>query len=235
VIFNDNVTHNGDEIRTSPTNTTVFFGNVTGAGPFTGPGTVRFEGTFSPGNSPAVVTLEGDLSLGSDAILNMELGGTSEGSQYDRLDVAGPLSIDGALEVSLLNQFQPTLGDRFDLFDYLALDGRFDNIKLPLLPAVNSEIRPSYTRAARYPYRPYLNQRPFASGLPQASALRSYVVAGSTIENNAAKRLFNPLSENAVTLPGQRTASRPRRRPGFPAPVWWNSNPVRGLWLFRIT
>ena len=75
VTFYGNVTHNGDEIRTSPTNTTVFFGNLTGAGPFTGTGAVRFEGTFMPGNSPAVVPVEGDLQFGTDSRLVMELGG----------------------------------------------------------------------------------------------------------------------------------------------------------------
>jgi hypothetical protein len=135
VTFYGNVVHNGDEIRTSPTNTTVFFGDVTGAGPFTGTGAVRFEGTFAPGNSPAAVTFEGDLNLGGDARLSMEIGGTIEGSQRDHVDVAGSLLVDGTLEVLLLNQFQPAVGDRFDLFDYLALDGRFDEIKLPLLPA----------------------------------------------------------------------------------------------------
>src|SRR4029453_7086343 len=87
VTFYGNVTNNGDEIRTSPTNTTVFFGNVTGAGTFTGTGAVRFEGSFMPGNSPAAVSAEGDLELGADSRLVMEIGGTIAGAQYDQLHV----------------------------------------------------------------------------------------------------------------------------------------------------
>jgi T5SS/PEP-CTERM-associated repeat protein len=135
VTFYGNVTHNGDEIRTSPTNTTVFFGNVTGAGPFTGTGAVRFEGTFTPGNSPAAVSVEGDLQLGADSRLVMELGGTSAGIQYDQLHIGGLLSLDGALDVKLLDGFRPRYGDTFDMLDFGSLTGRFDTLNLPPLDA----------------------------------------------------------------------------------------------------
>jgi len=54
--FYNAVDHRGSEIRTSATNTTVFFGAVTGPGSFTGAGTVQFEGAYSPGASPALIT-----------------------------------------------------------------------------------------------------------------------------------------------------------------------------------
>jgi len=131
VTFYGNVTHNGDEIRTSPTNTTVFFGDVTGAGPFTGTGAVRFEGTFAPGNSPATVEVEGDLQLGPASRLALELAGTNAGQQYDQLHVGGLLALDGTLDVSLLAGFAPRDGDRFDLIDFGSLVGRFDDVQLP--------------------------------------------------------------------------------------------------------
>ncbi len=135
VTFYDNVTHIGDEIRTSPTNTTVFFGNVTGNGPFTGTGSVRFEGMLAPGLSPAEVSMEGSAELSGDARLVMELGGTVPGDQHDQLEVEGLLSLGGKLEVALLDGFMPRYGDTFDLLDFGALSGRFDTLNLPVLDA----------------------------------------------------------------------------------------------------
>jgi autotransporter family porin len=133
VTFYGNVTHNGDEIRTSPTNTTVFFGDVTGAGPFTGTGAVRFEGSFAPGNSPAAVEIEGDVQLGADARLQLELGGTKPAVQYDQLHIGGVLSLDGSLDVSLLDGFVPSYGATFDLLDSASLVGQFETVHLPAL------------------------------------------------------------------------------------------------------
>ncbi len=131
--FFDDVVNNG-EIRTSPGGFTVFFGSLSGNGAFTGTGTVNIEGDLLPGNSPGVLTFEGALVLGPTASMVVELGGMAAGREYDQLQVGGLLSLDGTLEVVLLDQFRPTLGDRFDMFDYSALDGRFDAITLPPLP-----------------------------------------------------------------------------------------------------
>jgi hypothetical protein len=93
VTFYGDVNHNGDEIRTSPSNTTVFFRN--GGGPFTGAGVVRFEGTFSPGNSPARVAIEGDILQGASSRLEIELAGTSQRGEFDQIQVGGLLSLAG--------------------------------------------------------------------------------------------------------------------------------------------
>lgn len=65
--FYDDVVHNGAEIRTDAGSRTVFFGAQSGAGPFTGTGTVEYAGDLRPGNSPANVTYEGDVLLDSSA------------------------------------------------------------------------------------------------------------------------------------------------------------------------
>jgi fibronectin-binding autotransporter adhesin len=135
VTFYDDVTHNGAEIRTSAGNTTVFFGNVSGAGNFTGPGTVQFEGGYSPGGSPAAVGFEGDAALGSESSLLMELAGQERGTQYDALLVSGSLALDGALDVTLLGGYEPGPGDSFDLLDWGTLAGTFDSVSLPALGA----------------------------------------------------------------------------------------------------
>ena len=112
---------------------TVFFGLVNGAGPFTGSGTVFFEGGYSPGNSPASVLHEGDLFFGGASTLTMELGGLLLGGQYDHLNVGGTLTEDGALDVVLYAGFAPHFGDTFDLFDAGSISGNFDDVNLPEL------------------------------------------------------------------------------------------------------
>ena len=100
--FFDDVVHNGTEIRTSANSHSVFLGSVTGAGSFTGSGTVYFEGDLRPGNSPALISFGGSLVLGSTSTLHVELGSFELG-EYDQLQIAGDLSIDGHLMVSLIN------------------------------------------------------------------------------------------------------------------------------------
>jgi T5SS/PEP-CTERM-associated repeat protein len=113
----------------------VFNGLVSGGGSFPGAGTVTFNGGFSPGDSPATVTFGGGIELGPSGALELELGGTTPGSSFDHIDVAGLLSLDGALTVSLLDGFTPHYGDTFDLFNFAALRGRFGSLDLPVLSA----------------------------------------------------------------------------------------------------
>ena len=134
-IFYDDVVNNG-EIRTSTNGFTVFFGSVSGAGSFTGTGTVNFEGDISPGNSPAAVSFAGDVVLGPEAILTIEIGGANAGSQYDQINVAGELTLEGALELVLINGFVPSAGQVFDFLNWGSVAGAFSSIELPALPGL---------------------------------------------------------------------------------------------------
>ena len=97
VTFYDPVVHNGDVFRVSSGSTAVFFGQVSGAGAFTGTGAKFFEGGYSPGNSPAAVSLDGPVTFGDTNTLKIELGGTTIGTQFDQVNVAGQLNLGGAL------------------------------------------------------------------------------------------------------------------------------------------
>ncbi|HEX3601561.1 MAG TPA: hypothetical protein VHU84_15525, partial [Lacipirellulaceae bacterium] len=112
-IFFDDVNNQG-EIRTSTNGFSVFFGTVSGAGTFTGTGTVNFEGDLTPGNSPASVRFGGDVSFGADAALKIEISGSTPGSGYDQLVVSGDLALDGALSVTMLPGFTPAAGQSFN-------------------------------------------------------------------------------------------------------------------------
>jgi fibronectin-binding autotransporter adhesin len=126
------VTNNGT-VNVQSTRTIYFFGNVNGPGSYTGTGTVVYLAGFSPGSSPASVNFAGNLTLASSATLNMELGGTIPGAEFDQAHVAGQLALDGALNVSLINGFSPTIGNTFDILDWGTLIGTFSTLVLPAL------------------------------------------------------------------------------------------------------
>src|SRR5437588_783521 len=80
---------------------TIFLGLVTGAGPYTGTGTVEYDGVVNPATSPALVTYAGDVALRPSTTLDVLLGGTTAGSQYDQFAVTGAATLDGTLSVSV--------------------------------------------------------------------------------------------------------------------------------------
>jgi len=128
--FFDDVTNNG-EIRTNINSFSVYFGSYSGNGD-TGTGTVIMEGDLKPGSSPGTMEFGGDLSFGPSATLEIEIGGLLAGSEYDRVAVAGFASLDGTLDVSLLNGFVPEVGDNFGfLFASGGYGGSFDAMNLP--------------------------------------------------------------------------------------------------------
>lgn len=104
-------------------------GLVSGRGSYTGD--VVFSGGFSPGNSPTVVHLD-YATLDSGNTLTMELAGPIPGSQYDQLIIDNHLTLGGGLDVKLLYDFTPSLGDSFTLLSG-DFSGRFSSVTLPAL------------------------------------------------------------------------------------------------------
>ncbi len=136
--FFDDVVHNGLEIFTGAGASTVFYGSQSGAGNFTGTGTVYFIGDLRPGNSPAAVSYGGDLVFGGASSLTLEIGGLVSGTLHDHLDVTGALFADGDLTLTLLDGFMPQFGDTFDLLDVGTFAGDFDSISAPALSGGNA-------------------------------------------------------------------------------------------------
>lgn len=105
---------------------------ITGSGTFVG--SIVNDATIAPGHSPGQLTLTGDLVLGTNSTLAMQLAGDST-SLYDRILVGGLLDYNGALEVTLLDGFDPVAGDTFELFNFGAESGAFSATNLPALDA----------------------------------------------------------------------------------------------------
>ena len=104
-------------------------GYVKGVGTFDN---VNFTGTFAPGLSPTSLVV-GNIGFANSSTLVMELGGTSPGSGYDQILSSGALGLDGALQIALINGFNPTAGQSFNLFDWANVSGAFDSLSLPTL------------------------------------------------------------------------------------------------------
>ena len=75
----------------------------------------------------------GGLAMMSGATLSVELGGTIGGSQYDQVLSSGAFSLNGALNVSLINGFTPSAGQSFNILDWGSLAGTFSSLNLPTL------------------------------------------------------------------------------------------------------
>lgn len=129
-VIQGNFANQGVVAGGSGQNVLTFTGAVSGAGSFAG--NVQFEGSYSPGNSPAAVSFE-NLALTANSRVDVELGGTTAGSQFDQLNASGELALDGVLRVSLIDGFTPTAGQSFDLLNWASRSGQFASLQLPQL------------------------------------------------------------------------------------------------------
>jgi T5SS/PEP-CTERM-associated repeat protein len=134
--FFDDVVNNGSiqvSAAGSLQSAAVFLGSLSGNG-VSGTGHVFLEGDTRPGFSPGTMAFGGDVSFGLLSTLDVELAGTAPGTQHDRVTVAESASIGGQLNVSLLNNFKPTIGDSFQILTAAAgLTGNFSDVVLPAL------------------------------------------------------------------------------------------------------
>jgi hypothetical protein len=110
---------------------------ITLTGWFKGVGTLDhinfgIDGHFDPGFSPTLASV-GSVGWLARSTLNIELGGTMRGSQYDAVVASGHLALGGTLTISLINNYLPAVGATFDILDWASLSGKFASIQLPSL------------------------------------------------------------------------------------------------------
>lgn len=88
-------------------------------------GNVANSARMSPGHSPGTITINGNYTQSSTATLDMEIGGTSAGTQYDQLIVNGTASLNGTLNIIQYNGFVPSAGTNFQIINYYSENGNF--------------------------------------------------------------------------------------------------------------
>lgn len=106
-------------------------GAVSGSGGYLGH--VTFSGSYSPGNSPALVTAQ-NITFANSNTLTMELGGLTRGTQYDAIDASGNVTLGGVLDIKLINSFVPAIGNQFNLIAAQSINNQFSNVFCNNLP-----------------------------------------------------------------------------------------------------
>ena len=88
---------------------------------------VTSGGQVIPGGTDAagLLTINGNYTQTATGSLDVDLGGMTAGSQYDQLAVSGTASLGGMVNVSLINNFLPALGDTFQVLDFASSSGTF--------------------------------------------------------------------------------------------------------------
>ena len=97
-------------------------------------GNVNNAGTTSPGgsNAAAMLNIAGDYAQSVAGILDIELAGLTSGTEYDVLSVGGTADLSGTLNLSLINGFNPLVGNSFDILTADTINGAFDVLNLTL-------------------------------------------------------------------------------------------------------
>ena len=91
---------------------------------------VTSGGLIAPGNSAGTLAVLGNLTMTSAAALAFEIGGLSQGTEYDFLSVSATASLDGDLEFSFFNGGQNLIGDTdaLEVLGATTIVGSFFNV-----------------------------------------------------------------------------------------------------------
>jgi autotransporter-associated beta strand protein len=87
--------------------------------------TVQVDGILSPGFSPGTLTISGNLTLGSSAVSNFEINGTTSGL-FDSIVGVDSMTFGGTL--NLTTGYAAALGDSVQLFSANSYSGTFSSI-----------------------------------------------------------------------------------------------------------
>ena len=99
-------------------------GVLRGSGQVTG-NVTNTSGTVEPGSSPGTLTVGGNYSQGAGGTLRTEIAGTTPGTQFDRLEVGGAVTLDGTLAIVNGGGFSPALTDTFQILTGSSVTGTF--------------------------------------------------------------------------------------------------------------
>jgi hypothetical protein len=128
----------GGSAYTQTAGATVLNGGTLNGGPFlinagslSGSGTINAyvsnAGQVIPGGTRAagLITINGSYTQTTTGALDIDIGGTTAGSQYDQLAVSGTASLGGTLNIAVINGFQPALGNAFQVLTFSSSNGDF--------------------------------------------------------------------------------------------------------------
>jgi len=123
---------NGDSTLATGTVTVSTGATLGGSG--TIGGALSVSGTLAPGNSPANLTVNNNITLEDTSTVAFELNGTTVGTQYDRITMTGAssvLALTGINNLTLSLGFTPAINNMFFLVDNQgssAISGVFEQL-----------------------------------------------------------------------------------------------------------
>jgi hypothetical protein len=104
-------------------------GSVVGSGTIQGE-VVQAGGEIDPGGigSAGTVSINGYLTQEVQAILNIDIGGYTAGTTFDQVNVSNVATLDGTLNLNLINGFSPNIGDTFQVANFGSYVGAFQTV-----------------------------------------------------------------------------------------------------------
>ena len=91
-------------------------------------GEVVSGGKISPGSSPGSITVNGSFTQKAGGVLELELGGSAPGGDYDQLVINGTANLGGCLRLRSPGGSFPANGTAFTPLSATSLTGGFDEI-----------------------------------------------------------------------------------------------------------
>jgi len=86
-------------------------------------------GVLAPGLSAGRTTIDGNYTQLAAAALEIEIGGTTPTTQHDFVYLEGAATLNGVLELDLINNFDPTAGQTFTILESISgMTGAFSNV-----------------------------------------------------------------------------------------------------------
>jgi hypothetical protein len=89
-----------------------------------GSGATGTFGTFD-------LTLSPNFTQTSTGVLNLDIGGATAGTGYDKLVLGGAATLGGTLNARRASSFRPTAAQRFEVLTYASRSGAFANVNGP--------------------------------------------------------------------------------------------------------
>jgi T5SS/PEP-CTERM-associated repeat protein len=167
--FAQEVRQNGGLFGVAATALAVFAGDVSGAGDFDGGGTLNFQKSYSPGNSPATVHMTNTVVFDPAAELNLDVG---PAQQTDQLIVDGTVQL-GHVNIIFNPDFAPAGESHFTLLSAS---------QIKYLDPENPLASISILGETSVPYEVHLtDQQVEIWVVPEPSAVLAGLLGGSTL------------------------------------------------------
>jgi T5SS/PEP-CTERM-associated repeat protein len=100
-------------------------GDLKGTGKVVSPDVLNITGRVLPGLSAGTLTIEGNYTQGGGGLLQIELASPTS---YDVLAVTGQATLDGTLEINLLDGYTPAPSHTFNFLTASSFTGNFSNV-----------------------------------------------------------------------------------------------------------